>query len=88
MLARVLLYAIAGLIALQIVRSLLRPSLPRSQPRRRASPRGPSEELLVRDPQCGVYLPHSAGIKRTVRGEEHYFCSQACLQAFQAGRDV
>lgn len=82
MFARALLYAIVGLIALYLLRSFFRPHLPRGQPGRRASTGGPTEELLVRDPQCGIYLPREAGIKRTVRGEEHYFCSKACLEAF------
>ncbi len=85
MIARALLYAIIGLIVLQIVRTLFRTQLPGSKPRRRAPQRGPTEELLVRDPQCGVYLPIAAGIKSTVRGEEHYFCSKTCLKAYQEG---
>ncbi len=88
MFARALLYAIVGLIVLYLIRSFIRPHLPRGQPGRRASTGGPTEELLVRDPQCGIYLPREAGIKRTVRGEEHYFCSETCLKDFQAGRDV
>jgi YHS domain-containing protein len=88
MFARVLLYAIIGLIVLQILRSLFRTRLPRGQARSRESRGGPTEELLVRDPQCGIYLPREAGIRRTVRGEDHYFCSKTCLEAFQAGRDV
>lgn len=82
MFARALLYAIVGLIALYLLRRFFRPHLPRGQPGRRASTGGPTEELLVRDPQCGIYLPREAGIKRTVRGEEHYFCSEECLEAF------
>ncbi len=85
MIARALLYAIIGLIALQIVRTLFRPQLPGSKPRRRAPKRGPTEELLVRDPQCGVYLPIAAGIKSTIRGEEHYFCSKTCLTSYLEG---
>lgn len=82
MFPRALLYAIVGLIVLYLIRSFIRPHLPRGQPGRRASTGGPTEELLVRDPQCGIYLPREAGIKRTVRGEEHYFCSMECFKAF------
>lgn len=85
MLSRVLLYAIIGLLALQLVRSLFRPRLPRSGGGPRPV-RGPSEEVLVRDPQCGIYLPRAAGIKRNVRGEDHYFCSNECLESFESRR--
>lgn len=88
MFARVFLYAIIGLIALQIIKSLFRPRLPTDKPRRRSPQRGPSEEILVRDPHCGVYLPRTTGLKRRVRGEEHYFCSQECFETFRAGREA
>ena len=88
MIARSLLYAIIALVVLQLLRSLFRPRLPTVKPRSRSTQRGPSEEVLVRDPQCGVYLPMASGLKRRVRGEEHYFCSKECLESFQAGREA
>jgi YHS domain-containing protein len=89
MIARALLYTIVGLVALIVLRGLFRPRMPTSQPRSRRGPKaGPDEEVLVRDPQCGIYLPRPSGIKRKVRGEEHYFCSHECVEAFQAGRDA
>lgn len=39
--------------------------------------KGESEEM-VRDPQCGVYLPLSNALKRRIRGENVYFCSKEC----------
>jgi YHS domain-containing protein len=39
--------------------------------------KGEGEEM-VRDPQCGVYLPLSSALKRRVRGENVYFCSREC----------
>jgi YHS domain-containing protein len=89
MIARVLLYSIVGLLVLLIFRGLFGPRLPTSKPnKRRTRAGGPDEEVLVRDPACGIYLPRTTGIKRKVRGKEHYFCSKDCLEAFQAGRDV
>ena len=89
MFSRILFYALAGLVIFQILRSLSRTKLPTGRPRRRPpSPRGPSEEILVRDPQCGIYLPRSAGIRRRIGGEEHYFCSEDCFEAFRAGREA
>lgn len=89
MIARVLLYSILGLLALLLFRSLVGQRLPTTKPKGRRPPsRGPDEEVLVRDPACGVYLPRTTGIKRKVRGEEHYFCSKDCLEAFQAGREA
>jgi YHS domain-containing protein len=43
----------------------------------RRDQKGEGEEM-VRDPQCGVYLPLSSALKRRIRGENVYFCSREC----------
>jgi uncharacterized protein len=43
-------------------------------------------EDLVRDPVCQLYLPRSEAIRRTIRGQEHFFCSPGCLDKFLANR--
>lgn len=87
MVARVLLYAIGFVLALMVLRSLFGRRLPTDRPEGRARGRSSGEEVLVRDPQCGVYLPRTTGLKRKVRGQEHYFCSKECLEAFLSGRE-
>jgi YHS domain-containing protein len=37
---------------------------------------------MVRDPQCGTYLPRTDALSRTVGGEKEYFCSEKCRDAF------
>jgi YHS domain-containing protein len=37
---------------------------------------------MVRDPQCGVYIPVTAALKRRMRGETVYFCSSECEDAY------
>jgi YHS domain-containing protein len=47
-----------------------------------------SIEVMVADPQCGIYLPQHEALKVTVGGQERYFCSEACRDAFlAAGRE-
>ena len=48
----------------------------RTKPARKA-PAGDGEEM-VRDPQCGVYLPVTDAMKKRVGGETVYFCSKEC----------
>ena len=43
----------------------------------RGDPKVEGEEM-VRDPQCGVYLPRSNALKRRIRGSTVYFCSREC----------
>jgi hypothetical protein len=38
--------------------------------------------LMVRDPQCGVYLPENRSITEVTGGERIHFCSQACRSAY------
>ena len=39
---------------------------------------------LVRDPQCGTYIPESRAIRVKVGAETLHFCSAECRDAFQA----
>ena len=39
-------------------------------------------EEMVRDPQCGVYLPLSTALKKRLRGETVYFCSRECEEKY------
>jgi len=72
-----LLLALLGFVAysmfLMLVRQLTgkRPSAPPKE----KTPRG---EEMVKDPQCGTYLPRSDALTRQVKGETLYFCSEEC----------
>ena len=87
MVARVLLYSIGFVLAVMAIRSLFGRRLPSGRPDGRAPGRSSGEEVLVRDPQCGIYLPRTTGLKRMVRGQEHYFCSKECLEAYLLSRE-
>jgi uncharacterized protein len=76
----VLLVALAYLIANLVVSKR---RTPRETPRQAP---GTVTEDLVRDPVCQLYLPRSQAIRRTVRGQEHFFCSPGCLDKFLANR--
>ncbi len=41
-------------------------------------------DVMVQDPQCGTYLPQHEALRVFVRGQERYFCSEACRDAFLA----
>ena len=59
--------------------------LNRRGPATRASTR-PTERAggtLVRDPQCGTYVPESSAVRLRDERETLYFCSPACRDAYQ-----
>ena len=43
------------------------------------------DDIMVKDPACGVYLPESDAIKAKIKGETHYFCSEECIAKFKRG---
>lgn len=81
-----LLWGVRILILLLMIRFLLR--LFRSRPARRAAAaRAPRERLggsLVRDPQCGTYVPRSRALTVGHGSTAHHFCSTGCRDAWAA----
>ena len=39
-------------------------------------------EDMVRDPQCGTYVPRGDAVEKTIKGEKYYFCSRECRDAY------
>jgi YHS domain-containing protein len=81
---RLLLLALLFYLGYCLIRTFFR-----ALPGQKGSPppaKGPRGEEMVQDPHCGTYLPRGDALVKTVRGEKHYFCSEACRDAF-AGRD-
>jgi YHS domain-containing protein len=37
---------------------------------------------MVRDRQCNTFLPRESAVSVRVGGEEHFFCSERCRDAF------
>ena len=46
---------------------------------------GKEGEEMVRDPQCGVYLPVSKAVSGRVGGKTEYFCSRECEDRYRSG---
>ena len=85
------LFALLALVGLTwLFRRLLAPSRG-GRPEaggRAGSPRGTGAGEhrgdMVRDRICNTYVPRTRALSVTVAGEEHFFCSQACREAFTA----
>lgn len=43
------------------------------------------EKELVKDPQCGVYIPKDRALKADIGGRTLYFCSRLCLESYRKG---
>ena len=37
---------------------------------------------MVKDPNCGTYVPQSEALSKKVAGKEHFFCSDKCVEEY------
>ena len=74
----VLLGFVVYSVGVMLVRQLIgrKPPLPKEK-----SSRG---EEMVKDPQCGTYLPRSDALSGQVKGKTWYFCSTECRDKYTA----
>ena len=49
--------------------------------------KSPEGEPMVRDPQCGIFVPRSLALKKVIKGKTYYFCSEECLKSFGESKD-
>ena len=65
------------LLARSFLRSLFQ-GRSRPQPGERPAPPVQPANELKRDPVCGTYVSTAVSVKRTVKGEVVYYCSNQC----------
>ena len=73
------------ILLLILLRFVLRLLFPNRRPARPAPPRPMPERSggeLVRDPQCGTYIPKASALTLNAGGAVHYFCSAKCRDAY------
>lgn len=75
MLVRLLIWLIVGFLVytvFQMIRQAV--SKPPGIPPEKTT-RG---EEMVRDPECGTYVPRNDALRTEANGKTHYFCSKEC----------
>ncbi|MEO8482808.1 MAG: hypothetical protein ABI634_11400 [Acidobacteriota bacterium] len=83
------LWLLRILIILLILRYIVGFFAPRRQATRRGAPTRPIERTggtLVRDPQCGTYVPESRALALKRGGATIHFCSTTCRDTWLAGQ--
>jgi hypothetical protein len=85
-----LLWVVRVLVLLALIRFVLRLVTSRTAPRQasRPSARVPERSggVLVRDPQCGTYIPESRAVVVGQGAGALHFCSTACRDAWAEAR--
>jgi hypothetical protein len=88
MMARLIAWLIDAIVLFLLVRVVLRLVTGGRRVRRSTSgPRARAVErsggTLVRDPQCGTYVPESGAVALRAGGQTLHFCSTACRDVYQ-----
>jgi len=74
----VLVFYVAWNLLGMLLRSLTGPS--RQTPPEKTS----AGEDMVRDPQCGTFIPRSEALSKSIGGTTYYFCSARCRDDYRA----
>jgi YHS domain-containing protein len=80
MLVRLLLWLIVGFLIYTVFQAVKQALLKRSAPPAEKTSRG---EEMIKDPECGIYVPRNDAVKAEVKGTTYYFCSNACRDQYQ-----
>ncbi len=86
--ARLVSWLLDALVLFLIVRTFMRAiggggAARKSRPTTSAPTPERSGGTLVRDPQCGTYVPESSAVRVKAGDKTLYFCSTACRDAYQ-----
>jgi len=47
---------------------------------------GEIDDVMIKDPFCGIYFPKRDGVHQKVDGADLYFCSAECRDKYMASR--
>jgi len=81
MLVRLFLWLIFGFLAYTAVQAVKQHLLKPPPPPPEKTARG---EEMIKDPECGTYVPKNDAIHARVKGRNHYFCSTTCRDKYQS----
>lgn len=77
---RFVLLIIVVYLAYRVVKSWIDRTLPASGPANTNLP--PIDDVMVKDPVCGVYFPRREAVELHRDGKTHRFCSPVCRDRF------
>ncbi len=76
---RLLFYVVAGYLAYIVFKRVTKPDARRTVPME-------DERIgrLVQDPNCEMYVDRNDALRRNIGGNDMYFCSKECADAYAA----
>ena len=83
---RIIILLVLGYILYRAVRSWMYKQMPPGTASGGGGPAVPVDDVMVKDPNCGVYFPKREGIRLQQDGEELFFCSTECRDKYLADK--
>lgn len=85
MFIRLLIYLVIGVIIYRIAKGLMRAG---TGGRQKMAGHAPEQvdDVMIKDPVCGVYFPRRKGVPLIDNGQQLHFCSEACRDQYQANK--
>jgi YHS domain-containing protein len=83
---RIIILLIVGYLLYKGFKSWMNKQMPPDSIKGGGRPSVPVDDVMVKDPQCGVYFPKRDSIRIEKDGEELFFCSTQCRDAFLADK--
>ena len=82
---RLLILFLLLYLAYRLLQRIIR-GLPQGRGRSLPPEKTRQGEEMIRDPQCGTFVPRGDALSATVRGRRHYFCSEKCRRDYLSRR--
>lgn len=83
MFIRLLIFAILGVVLYRALRSWMGNPRPNSE-ESGCGPPGQVDDVMIKDPVCGIYFPQRDGVILKATEEVLYFCSTECRDNYLA----
>lgn len=77
---RLLLIIVIVYLGYRIVKSWLARTL--QPPGEKGTPNPKIDDVMIKDPVCGIYFPRREGVELKQGGQTYLFCSTACRDRF------
>jgi uncharacterized protein len=78
---KLIMYLLLIYIVYRVIKAWMAPSV-YSGKREYGGGAGQIDDIMVKDPVCGVYFPKKDGIYLNTDGGEMYFCSSECRDKY------
>lgn len=77
---KLIIYILLIYVAYRVIKGWTAPSV--STERREERDADPVDDIMIKDPVCGVYFPKRDGVYLDHDGKGIYFCSSECRDRF------